>query len=150
SDLSVHYRRSTFRSSVLPVRRRRPHRTDLRILAWSLGGPKLVDGTSGSRSARRPEVLPHLVVDLRGHTLDSVEALLPFGVRTGIRIHIMSHMSLSAEGPRAQGLPHGVRPGILKGCTVHRPSPMAATRVPPPRRGCSDGFPSESSSSPAP
>src|SRR5699024_8519198 len=54
SDLSVHYRRSTFRSSVLPVRRRRPHRTDLRILAWSLGGPKLVDGTSGSRSARRP------------------------------------------------------------------------------------------------
>src|SRR5699024_387852 len=107
SDLSVHYRRSTFRSSVLPVRRRRPHRTDLRILAWSLGGPKLVDGTSGSRSARRPEVLPHLVVDLRGHTLDSVEALLPFGVRTGIRIHIMSHMSLSAEVAEGAGFEIG-------------------------------------------
>src|SRR5699024_12296192 len=108
----VQYRRWTFRASVLPVRGRGRRRPDLRILAWSLGGPNLVDGTSGSRSARRPDVLPHLVVDLRGHALDSVEALLPFGVRTGIRIHIMSHMSLSAEGPRAQGLPHGVRPGI--------------------------------------
>lgn len=60
-------------------------------------GPKPVDGTSGSRSARRPSVLPHLVVDLRGHTLDSVEALLLFGVGTGIRPTIMSQKCLCTE-----------------------------------------------------
>lgn len=77
-------------------------------------GPKPVDGTSGSRSARRPSVLPHLVVDLRGHTLDSVEALLLLGVRTGIRPTIMSQKCLGLRFPRVRGLPHGTQAGILE------------------------------------
>lgn len=60
-------------------------------------GPKPVDGTSGSRSARRPSVLPLLGVDLRGHTLDSVEALLLLGVRAGIRNFIMSQIAAPAS-----------------------------------------------------
>lgn len=60
-------------------------------------GPKLVDGTSSSRSARRPSVLPLLGVDLRGRTLDSVEALLLLGVRAGIRPIIMSQIGRGAS-----------------------------------------------------
>ena len=42
-------------------------------------------------------MLPLLGVDLRGRTLDSVEALLLFGVKTSIRHTIMSQIDRSAS-----------------------------------------------------
>lgn len=89
-------------------------------------GPKLVDGTSSSRSARRPSVLPLLGVDLRGRTLDSVEALLLLGVRAGIRLIIMSQISPGASViSTAYGLRHS------KIVTFH-----SSPRLPRSAQGC--------------